>query len=65
MEYLKLVTIGGQHMLQMPDGKIIPGVIFTRVYDGPDKSEPSHVIAKIFVEILDKPINNKTDGLNK
>jgi hypothetical protein len=38
-----------QQMLYMPDGTLIKGVVFTRVYDGVD--DIPYVIAKLFVEL--------------
>ena len=55
-EFVKLITSGGKHLLQMPDGQIIGGLVFTRVYDGCEHDDPPYVIAKIQVELLDQPL---------
>lgn len=50
--YLKLYSEDGRHLLETQNGERIPGIIFTRVYDGPIKGD-SYVIAKIKVNIED------------
>lgn len=50
--YLKLYSENGRHLLETQSGEKIPGLVFTRVYDGPIKGD-SYVIAKIRVNIED------------
>jgi len=55
---VKLISKDGKHFLQMPDGAIIPGLVWTRVYDGIDEGD-SYLIANIQIEIIDKPLDIK------
>lgn len=47
---IKVVAKDGKHWLHMPDGTKIPGVVTTRVWDGPTDEIP-YVIAKILCNI--------------
>lgn len=47
-----VIAKGGKHLLKQPNGDIIEGVVFTRVYDGLH-DEQSYVIAKILVNLKD------------
>ena len=55
-QLLKIVAKNGQHLLQMPNGDFVPGLVFTRVYDGLP-TDQAYVIAKILVQIK----NTETD----
>lgn len=47
-----VICRNGKHLLQMPNGDLIQGLQFTRVYDGLP-NEQSYVICKILVNIKD------------
>jgi len=47
-----IITKNGKQLLQQPNGDMIEGIIFTRVYDGLH-NEQSYVIAKILVKLKD------------
>ncbi len=48
---VKAVKSGNKviHLLFLPDGTPIPGIVFTRVYDGMD--DIPYVIAKFYIEL--------------
>ncbi len=45
-----VVNESGQHHIKMPDGTLIPRIVWTRVYDGLP-NEAAYVIVKIMVNL--------------
>ena len=44
-------NVKGKQFVFMPDGKTIPKVVWTRLYDGSKKEDLSYVIVKLLVNL--------------
>lgn len=60
MEKVKVICKGNQHLLQMPNGDLIPGIIFTRVQDEPLPNQATCIV-KLMVELVDTKDENNTE----